>query len=282
MTSEFTCNNNLSTTANSLTIVNSQPIEEPDNEPMVLYPTNFCIKSHTIEQVHDKIQIFLQDYTNLFFCTSRSSWSGSILNKLTHTQFKIVVYKRCGQTGVYVIGVQFVEGDGFMFRNFYIKLKQIFNITTLPNALYQDEDDEEESDEWIPQELKEHVSNVADKFSTQDYETLSHAIFLATEICWLKEFRPFIYECNIISHMVDFLNNNDINFDNWDKHHTLMALAHLCETSTDSSQLKNFLLLSDKYIEFMETIESIIKLPSTDHRYQHAIKHATTIIYKLK
>ena len=82
--------------------------------------------------------------------------------------------------------------------------------------------------------------------------------------------------------MVDFLiTSDDSEYDTLNKQRVLLALSQLCNSNTDINQLKNYLLSSDKYTTFIETLESITQLPSTYHTYQHAIKYATTILMKL-
>jgi hypothetical protein len=268
-----------------------------DREPLILLPNNFLVTSHSLEEVHIKIEGFLQSYPDLAFSASGSTWSGSILDTYNHTTFRICVYKSRRYNDAYIIEVQRCDGDGFMFGSLYQKLKEIFNTTTLhtiptpqPNNNINnnnnddDDDDDDDNDNYNSSKLskRSYASHTSDMLtSSPDLGEYSYAISRAIELCYDKD-SDLLYEFNIICHLVGMINNNDIDFYDWNKQRVLLALTHLCTTNNNTNKLKHFLRCNGIYHQFIEILTNITVLPPTYHTYQHAIKHATTLLGRLR
>ena len=101
-------------------------------EPWILLPNHFTIysdsleKTSTLEKISTTLENYLKTRNDIIFSATGSSWSGNIVNCFCHTSFRLCIYKSKKEDKIYIIEAQRIEGDGFVFGNFYQDIKRLF------------------------------------------------------------------------------------------------------------------------------------------------------------
>ena len=220
------------------------------NEPIYLLPCNFKIYLMDLETICETIQSDLKKCNNLTFSTSGSSWHGSFLNTSCHCEFRCCVYKSKDDANVFIIEFQKIEGDGFIFGNFYNRIKKLFepkksdNLIDTSNKKVEDNNIEECDNNPITtkndlQLYINFIKNTEEMISSEDFNVSLNGIQFAGELATDPIFSEHIFNSRLIEILINVLYQRhescrNRNRNNWKIQHSLCILAYFAENNSEN------------------------------------------------